>query len=89
MLYDKAQLRIGESMEDSRAHKVSYLVAMYGVHRRFMYVKQATVLFVFGLVLAISLAIEYVYMSERLMKQKLCFPEEQGSIYAPGTEVNV
>ena len=76
-------------MENSRAQKVSDLVDMYGVQRRFMYVKHATMLFVFGLVLAISLAIEYVYMSERLMKQKLCFPEEQGSAYAPGTEVNV
>lgn len=82
MLYDKAQLRIGREMGRYREHKIAYLVQLHSDGRqRFIKLGRTSVLIIFVVLMLISMAVEFVIITDYFMSNALCFPLEEGSGY--------
>ncbi|MEC9291150.1 MAG: hypothetical protein VX730_01980 [Pseudomonadota bacterium] len=67
-------------MDRYREHKIAYLVQLHSVEKqRFIRLSRASVLILFVVIMLISMAVEFVVITDYLMSNALCFPlEEEG-----------
>ncbi len=66
-------------MDRYREHKIAYLVQLHSSEKqRFIKLSRASVLILFVVIMLISMAVEFVVITDYLMSNALCFPLEEG-----------